>query len=287
MRPATARCILLALAFVLPAALAQPTPASPASFLVYHAAGGPSPDPLASPLAPAPFDAARLPTTRFDRASVASAAPENAPESAPAHFREFARLLAEREVGGAPLGLRIEGDAQVGALTMRVESLVLGDGAPTNVTLQLVVFEHGVDVGGRLHPYVARFASAPQALALPGVASTRLALDPSWSLDDLGVVAIASAEGEVLQSATWLVRQDAPTEQRAKSVLIEQVTASWCEPCTPAEEALALLSIQRGVAPALAARPEGSHLRAPDVLFYVGLAFGLVAALALVRRHPA
>lgn len=284
MRAALALVVLLA-----PLALAQEPPAQPASFLVYR----PWPearDELATALAPPPFDAARLPATRIDRTSVASSAPENRPESAPAHYREMLRLVQRAEAEGAPVALTMDGGL-VGpaALEVRVSS---GHGpvieaSPAQVRLSLVVFEHGVVVAGRPHPYVARFALDPFDLAVPGDATTEVRLDASWEIDRLGVVAIAHNETGVLQSATWLVRQELPSQQIAKAPLVEHVTASWCTPCTAADEALLLLATQRGAAGPLGGDGHAGYLRAPSGWLWAGAALGAVAAIALVGRRRA
>lgn len=275
-RRAVLAIALLALAS--PLALAQ-VAQQPASVLVYHAPGGRDPDPLASALAPLPMGADRLPATFFDRADRASSAPENAPERALAHFREMQRLLLARESVPAALALTLAGELAPG--TLRVEASV---SRPAEVTF--VLFEHGVPLAGRPQPYVARFVAEPVNVssdASPAVA--RIALDPAWAPDRIGVVAIARVDGEVAQSATWTTRLDAPVVQTGRAVLIEHVTASWCDPCQPADAGLALLATQRGVAGPLDAG-DVRYFRAPEPIFYVGLSVGALAAIALLRRSP-
>lgn len=261
----------------LPAIPAQ-TEAVPATFLVYHTPGGRDPDPLASPLAPPPDGTERLPATLFDRQERAHTAPENAPESALAHYREFQRAMARRE--SEPAGARITLTGELAPSALRVEADV-SDGP---ATLTLVVFEHGVPLAGRPQPYVARFVARP--LEVPpggGRVASQLHLDPAWDPERIGVVAIASEGTRVLQSATWTPRLDAPTIQTRRAVLVEHVTASWCDPCRPADEAFALLATQRGAAGALDAG-DVAYFRAPTPLFYAGLALGSLVALALARR---
>lgn len=275
---------LALLAAVAPLALAQETPASPASFLAYR----PWPDArdeLGTALAPPPFDASRLPVTRVDRVATASPAPENRPESAPAHYREMLRLVQAAEAAGAPVTLEVSGGVAPGTMEVRVVATptrtVLGE-----VELALVVFEHGVEVAGRAHPYVARFALEPAPLSLPGNATFDVRLDRAWNLDRLGVVVLVRNASGVLQSATWMPRQaDAVTHQVAKAPLVEHVTASWCAPCAPADEAFLLLATQRGAAGPLAGSAEASYLRAPTGWLWAGLAAGLIAAFLLVGRR--
>ncbi|HUR68246.1 MAG TPA: hypothetical protein VM370_03300 [Candidatus Thermoplasmatota archaeon] len=259
------------------AAQAPDAPAGPpASFLVYHAPGGREPDPLASVLAPPPAGAERLPATLFDGVERADPAPENAPERALAHYREMQRRLLSRE--SAPPGVELRLD---GALTG--DALHVSVAASGPATLSVVVFEHGVDLAGRPRPYVARFAFEPTT---ERTLASEVHLQRDWDPEKLGFVAIARNGSEVVQSATWTVAGDAPVVQTQKSVLVEHVTASWCDACGPADEAIALLATQRGVAGPLAAG-EVQYLRAPSWLLYAGLAMGALAAVAVLRRRDA
>lgn len=280
MRAALVLALLLA-----PLALAQEQPAQPASFLVYR----PWPDArdeLATALAPPPFDAARLPATRIDRASVASTAPENRPESAPAHYREMLRLVQRAEVEAGGVALRVDGKVASASIALDVQ-VSSDDATIDNASLALVVFEHGVVVAGMAHPYVARFALTPKPVAVPGNASFDVRIDPAWNVDKLGVVVVAERDGRILQSATWLPRQHGPTEQTARAPLVEHVTASWCTPCKPADDALLLLATQRGAAGPLSLEGHAGYLRAPSGWLWAGLALGAIVAIALVGRRRA
>lgn len=282
------RAVALLLLALAPLALAQEAPAEPATFLVYRPWPDRAPgDPLASALAPHPFDAPRLPATFVDRATRAATAPENAPESAPAHYREMLRLVQAAEVEGTTVALRVDGTVAPGTLTVRVEARPLPERPPAAIDLELVVFEHGVVVAGRAEPYVARFSLAPENVTLPGNATQQVRLDAAWDVDRLGVVAIARAEGRVLQSAAWLPRQDAPTEQAQKAALVEHVTASWCEACRAADDAFLLLATQRGPAGALPAAGDASYLRPATPWLWGGLALGLAGAIVAARGRRA
>lgn len=268
--------VLLAV-LLLPPALAQVS-GEPVSFLVYRPwpdprAGSADADPMASALAPPPREVDRLPYTLVDREARADTAPENQPESALAHYRELSRLVQSREAGGAPLTLTLSGALLPGAMEARVSP-----DADANVTL--VLFEH------KTSPYAARFVLAPVFVAANATSTQTLRLDPAWQPDRLGIVAIAERDGQV-QTATWWARSDAPVVQRGKSVLVEHVTASWCDPCAPMDEALALLATQRGVAGPLDAVEPPSYLRAPDASLYAGLALGGALAVALLRGRRA
>lgn len=278
-RAAVRLWILLALALLaLPDTHAQ-VEARPASFLVFHAPGGE--DPLASPLAPPPAGVDRLPTTILDGVERADPAPENAPENALAHFREIQRLLQRREAEPAGANVTLRGELRPGVLAAHAEV----SRGPLELTF--VLFEHGVPVDGRQHPYVARFRTEPVAIPAEGATrASEIRLDPAWGPERIGVAAILRDGDRVVQSATWTPRLDAPTEQTARAVLVEHVTATWCDHCRGADEAIALLATQRGVAGPLEPG-DVSYGRMPTPLFYAGAALGLVAAAWLLRRSPA
>lgn len=290
---------LFVLALLAPGVLAQDEArVRTASILVYHPspdprAGHPDADPLGSPPAPPPAGLGPG-DTLFDGVASASAAPEGAPESALAHFRELQRLFLQRERTGAPvaidLGGRIDGDR------LRFDAIVTPTTAATRgaLSISFVVFENGVGAptadGTRAHPYVARTTVAGAALDLANGSATverDVALDAGWRAERLGVVAIVRAEdGEAVQSAAWLARSDARAVQVSKAVLVERATATWCAPCGPSDEALALFASQYGV-DSLPASGGSGYLRAPTPLMLLGLAAGLGAGAVLLRRRPA
>lgn len=269
--------VLAMLALLAPAVAAQDAPSGHvASFLAYHADGGRDADPLASPLAPPPARADRLPATFFDGSRRADNAPENAPERALAHYREFQRLLLARE--SVPAGTTISLDATLDTNTLEVRAF-----APESVNWTLVLFEQGAPRDGVPQPYVARYVTdAPDAREI----TRDFPLDAAWQHERLGVVAIARNGDEVLQSATWTLARATPTVQRERAVLVEHVTASWCDPCRPADEAFALLSSQRGMAGPLGSG-ELQYFHAPGWQLYAGLALGGLVAFALLRRRAA
>lgn len=267
--------LLALLALLAPAVVAQEVPDAPVSFLVFHAQGGRDADPLAGAQAPPPAAAQRLPATFVDGAR-ADQAPENAPERALAHFRELQRLVSRAEATPAGAELTLSATARDGILSIALDS-------DRTAGLSVVVFEHGVPLDGQPQPYVARYASTTTNASELDLG---VALDPTWDVGRLGVVAIAREGDTVLQSATWTASQGAPTVQRARSVLVEHVTASWCDPCAPADEAVALLATQRGAAGPLEAG-DVRYLRAPSWTLYAGLLLGAAAAILVLRRRDA
>lgn len=284
--------ILLLLLCTLPSSDAQAAPA-PANLVVYHAHPDPrggtpdDPDPMSTPHAPGP-PAPRLPLTRFDGVTDAADAPEGSPESVPAHFREMQRLLLAREREGAGATLVVHGTLRDGRL--EITARVAEPRRPLeNATFTATLVEDGVAHDGasgvRVHRHVARATLPAVPVAGDGEARWNLTLDPAWDASRASIVVALRAEGgEALQSARWGVGQDAPTVQRAKAVLVERVTASWCVPCGPSDEALALLAAR--AAPASA---EGglAYARAPTTLGLLGLTAGLGAAWWITRRRDA
>lgn len=263
----------------MPLGQAQDESSSGPSFLVYHVVGGRDPDPLASRLVDTP-DVERLPATFFDRAERADAAPENAPESAPAHYREMERRLSARETMGTPrLFLTVVHEGDLLLATVR------GEGNGT-LNTSFVVFEHGATLGGVPQPYVARFSTASSDLPANASRGAQIRVDPSWNEGRLGVVAIAREGEEIVQSATWIEGGDSTVRQLSKGVLVEHVTASWCTACRPADEAFALLSLQRGAGGPLESG-DATYFRAPSWRLYAGLVIGGMVALVIFRRRAA
>lgn len=290
---------LLVLALLAPAALAQD--AAPrvrtASLLVYHPwpdprAGEPDADATGSPLAPPP-EGLGPGETLLDGIARASAAPEGAPESALAHFRELQRLFLQRERTGAPVAISLGGTLADSELRFDASARATGRLPEGPLTLSFVVFENGVPAttldGIRAQPYVARAALAPQPLDFVegrAGADGNVALDPAWDRARLGVVALVRApDGEVLQSAAWLARSGARVEQTTKAVLVERATATWCTPCAPGDEAFALFASQYGVDAPPATHREG-YARPATPLGLLGLLGGLAAGLVLLWRRP-
>lgn len=292
MRALAAALAILLVAVHLPFADAQGTPRA-VHVVVYHAYpdfrdGAPDADPMSTPLAAGP-SASRLPLTLFDRTLQGEPAPEGDPESIPAHFRDMQRLVLARERSGAPFALEVSGRAEADAWVVEARALdAVDDGANGSLTLSAVVVEDGVvhegASGVRVHRFVAR-------LSLESVeganASWRVPMDAAWDAQNLAVVAFASApSGEVLQSARWDVATGETSVQRAKAVLVEHVTASWCVPCGPSDEALALIAAQFG-GDALDASGGLAYARAPGAWTLVGGAAGLAAAALILRRRAA
>lgn len=291
------RLALAALLLVLAAtpAAAQRAPDAPV-ILVFHAwpdalAGEPGADPFSSPDAtPLPgLDAARLPATRADGVLDADPAPEGSPESAVAHVRELQRLLALRDATPPGATLEVDGAQRPGML--RVNVTATAREALGRVEARVVLVEDEAPYDGRAHRLVARLVAAPENGTLAPGESLRFARDlPIPANVDASRVGVAVSlraldaaglreAGEVVQAAWWAPRQEGPTRQEAKAVLVEHVTATWCEPCAASDSAIDLLASRDADASSATA-----YARAPTPWAAAGLAGGVALAAVAWRR---
>lgn len=289
--------LVLAVLAALLAPLAQAAPASQAVVLVYHVhpdprAGEPDADPFSTPNATSAglFQGSlgvRLPLTRLD--GVQPVEPQGDPSLALNHFREMQSLLLARQRAGSPLALTL-------AVTRDADGLAIQlDARATRAVegpheLRVVVAEDGIPYdapnGVRTHRFVARHDLDARPFDLqPGSASARLAAPVPDGADParLAVVAyVRGPDGAVLQSA--MARPGERVEQTTKAVLVEHASATWCEPCAPADEAIHLLSTQFGAGASLSGATGGT-LRAPGLWSVAGLALGLGGGILLMRRR--
>lgn len=159
---------------------------------------------------------------------------------------ETALLDRSRNDAPARLGAtiqRVGDDAEVHISWQAKTNLAI-----QNVTLRVVLYEDEVRFDGGngvdLHRFVARTLVAAQRVTLdPDTTQDEawtVPINASWDPDSLGVVvslhnsrtASPLAEvGEVLQSATAAMHQTGPTIQNSRGVLLETLTATWCEAC--------------------------------------------------------
>jgi len=294
--------ILLALA---PASAQQPSGAP--VLVVYHAwpdpeAGRPDADPFSSPDAlPLPgLPAERLPATRADGVLDADPAPEGNPDSAVTQVRELQRLVDLRAATGSPATLDVDGALQPGALAVDVN--VTAQEPLGLVEARVVLVEDGIpfDAGGgtQMLRHVARASAPAERANLSAVGASfglhrEIALPNGTDPARVGVVVAlrvvdpsdpAREPGEVVQAASWTARQAGPTHQAEKAVLVERLTATWCEPCSPGDAAVSLLAARD----APAAQSAGArYLQPVGPWAAAGLAAGLGAFALLLRRRAA
>lgn len=128
-------------------------------------------------------------------------------------------------------------------------------------------------------------AEAPMTALLP--------LDPSWDLAELSVAAWLQVDApsprfdarEVVQATQAPVGEH--VVQAEKAVLVEMLSATWCDPCLYGDRAVEELAVSYGVAEA-SSDESGSrylHLRTRDALaIAASVAIG-VGVVALARRR--
>jgi len=242
-------------------------------------------------VAPLPgLDASRLPGTRADGVLDADPAPEGNPDSAVAHVRELQRLLNLRLATGAPASLVVDGALRPAVLALNVTARAheaLGE-----VEARVVLVEDGATFAGRSYRFVARADAPPERanLSAPDAAfsfAREIPIPPGVDASRVGVAVSlrllqasgAHEAGEVVQSASWSPRQDGPTVQDEKAVLVEHVSATWCEPCAASDAAIDLLAAQQGETTS-----GGAYLRAPSAWAAGGALVGLLAAIVATRR---
>ncbi|MGB0653475.1 MAG: hypothetical protein ACPGQL_09775, partial [Thermoplasmatota archaeon] len=124
--------------------------------------------------------------------------------------------------------------------------------------------------------------------------NTTFAMDEAWDRDQLFVTAWVQQEPshglrfqarEVVQATTHPALQVEPTVQETKGVLLELLSAAWCDPCLFGDRVVDELAEERGHAAfePTAAGPATTYWRAPEQpLVVVGA--GLVGAFLLGRR---
>lgn len=204
----------------------------------------------------------------------------------------YEALVDERAPAGAPATLHLGGRLGPEAAQVNVTVRPRAEVASDRVVLRVVLFEDDVHHPGangvRDHPFTVRAVDDVGPVPVEPDRLTRserrVPLNASWDRAELGAVAFLQNEDdrqglearEVLQSATYRFDQASPTIQRGKAPLLELYTATWCEPCAPADAAVRTLARTHGAAPPGAA--DASYLVPADA---TGLALGALAGLVL------
>ncbi|HLF17038.1 MAG TPA: hypothetical protein VI796_06385 [Candidatus Thermoplasmatota archaeon] len=129
-------------------------------------------------------------------------------------------------------------------------------------------------------------------------------LDPDWSRGQLSVAAWLEenpeeatfhpdrlfAPHEVVQSALHRVDSPAATRQEGKAVLLEMLSATWCDPCLYGDTAADDLAREHGVPDVAPLTADSGYLRRPLLPPALAAALSLAAGGAVValavRRRP-
>lgn len=275
--------LALLLANAIPVAVAQ-VAASDIVLVDYHVspdprAGSADADPFSSTTRPdAPFPTGALPATRVDGVLLAAAAPEGDPSNPAAHTRELQNLLKERAATGAPVRLDITGT------TTSVEAVVTPTANVSRVVVHAAVVKDGAFAKSRVERDLAVATLPSRSVDLATGSPRSIAWERNASDGGTGVAvwvelvddAGTHRAGEVVQAALWT---GAPVHRITKGILIEHLTATWCEPCGPSDAAVALVV---GAPPSVAFT--ASYLVAPSAWTFAGAGIGIAAAVWLLRR---
>jgi len=130
-------------------------------------------------------------------------------------------------------------------------------------------------------------------LAAPANATHTFQLDPSWARDRLSVAAWLQQAAPTPRFDAREVAQathadlGATVVQQAKGVLVEEYSATWCDPCLYGDKALEDLAVSYGVADAAAA-PSSRYLHwtAADAVPVLVAALLGAGVVALAWRRP-
>lgn len=244
-----------------------------------------------------------FPTVRFDGVVEESNRPD---ADARAFLDAYRARVEERLAEGSPVVLFVNGTRGTsgeGALHVRATSFANLSGE--RLVLRVAVVEDDIRYAGSngvdRHRFVARAMLPAQPVTWTPVGGATATFGVFYNFTSppptgrLGAVAWLQketevgrlADGEVLQSATFLFGQRDATVQVAKAVLVEVYTATWCDACVRGDGAIEILLEEYGVRAPPGASPAWRYLRPPTALAAAAaLAVGVPLAFLLVRRFP-
>lgn len=228
------------------------------------------------------------------------------PERPYASTREaYAAAIAERSRLDAPVSLRLSSQVESGSLevqlTVRPDEPIAGERLrawvavledpvhyepPTGLTNG--VFDHRFTVRALEDLGPVDLAAGPGSPVDVGASFT---LPPTWQAPRLLVAAwlqqdasygLRFAPREVVQATHAPAGQ--AVEQTGKGVLVEALSATWCEPCLIGDTALESIAEEAGIAEPLRGESQG-YLRSPrnPWLALAAAAAGVLAAVAAWR----
>ncbi|HEX9815789.1 MAG TPA: hypothetical protein VGB18_02305, partial [Candidatus Thermoplasmatota archaeon] len=199
----------------------------------------------------------------------------------------------------APVSIRL--DATIEEEAVAADALIRPVGVLNEGSLMLrfVLFEDDVGFAGGNgivnHRFVVRAVSPGHHIDLSSgefQLTGRLPLAPYIKTENVGVVAVVQnldedsavfSNKEVLQSASWTSRQDGPTTQVVRGVLLELYSATWCAACVYGDSASDALADEFGLQSVHAAEKGFEYLRRGDPI-RIGAAVILGVGALLVLR---
>jgi hypothetical protein len=246
------------------------------------------------------YGATLYPTAVFDGLHVLEGATSFTPT-----INAYEETYKDRSRHDAPLRLSMMAAAPTDVLNITINVRAKTTLESSRLVLHAVLIEDDVAFKGGNgvdnHRFVARVHATPMTLALDAQGNqttlVTFPLQPAWGTDRLGVVAWvvnddagsrAFKEREVLQAATYLVRQQGPTIQASKGVLIQFYTATWCPTCVYGDAAIDELANFYGVTSLRIEARAFEYLRPiGPAVWFAALMVGILAALLVgMRRRP-
>lgn len=243
-----------------------------------------------------------FPTAVFDGVEKLESTPLVEGEGA---FREtyngYRAALERRLRSDAPVSIRVEAVLAQSVLRTDVEVRALGILDEPGLVLRVVLFEDEVVYSGGNgivnHRFVVRSIAPATRLDLADGSQSvvhEVGVPSFVDAERLGLVAFvqntneASAlfkPKEVVQSATWTTRQEGPTVQVARGVLLELYSATWCAACVYGDTAADTLADEFGI-PGLRTSASGFEYLRPADPVRVGAALALGASGAAWAFWP-
>lgn len=210
--------------------------------------------------------------------------------------------LARRAEIDAPVRLAMMGSLRGDNATLDVAVRAKQELPIQDATLRIVLYEDEIrfkgDNGVQDHRFTVR---AVQTFRVPlrSDADYRVSVDfavnASWDRSHLGVVAsvhntalaaLGLRPGEVLQATTYEFSQDGPTIQHSRGVLLEVLTATWCDACIYGDAAVDELANTYGIASSRALSQSHVYARAfPPFAVAVGALVASLAGVAIYLRQ--
>ncbi|HET6399380.1 MAG TPA: hypothetical protein VFH47_07485 [Candidatus Thermoplasmatota archaeon] len=218
----------------------------------------------------------------------------------------YGQAVGSRLGEAAPATLRIRSGTAArpgGADTVLVDAHVLPNGAlPSGLEIWAALTEDPVHMRPLLtngvfdHRFTVRAAVQGPAVGPNGWNGTlRLPLDPAWDLQRLHVAVWLQQDGGTGLGNAWRPREVAQAthaplgearEQQEKGVLVEALSATWCDPCLIGDHALEDLAVAAGAAEPRPRAAATAYLReAPGLRALAGALLGAAAVLWVVRRR--
>lgn len=236
---------------------------------------------------PAPY-----PSAVFDGAVLVAGVPDPMDPMASVQSAVDA-AYAERRAQPSPMTMRLAAGPAGDGVAVEVEGVPREPLGPARLWVALaedpVHFTppQAISNGVTIHRFTLRHAVDMGPVDLDGAVRRNLTLplDPAWDPAALRVVAWFQAGAdatrfaahEVLQSANTVPGAPVVTQVR-RAVLVELLSATWCDPCLYGDTAVDALAVREGLAPLGPAEDAASYLQPTAGPGHTALA--LLAALA-------